>query len=196
MATTAERTAPSDSCPAVPAGQNRSGGGWPRKVPNAGYGAAVSDYYDLFLAVDLPADVPEPFLLELRWLIGQSELSPAHHSATDWETWGDPWPALLGGGASHAFAGADMCSLVKSNAVLADGSTPWALTVRTCVHEDDFGIQMDVMTWLLRRTLTEGWVGYLRSSASDSVHHVIRHETGFEIVDTSSGRTWIRVPWR
>ena len=81
-------------------------------------------------------------------------------------------------------------------AVLADGSTPWALTVRTCVHEDDFGIQMDVMAWLLRHTLTEGWVGYLRSSASESVPHVPRHEKSFEIVDTSSGQTWIHVPWR
>lgn len=164
-------------------------------MPNKGYGATVSDYYDLFLALDLPADVPEPFLLELRWLIGESAAPPAQLSATDWESWGDPWPALLGSGASHAFAGADMCSLVKSNAVLADGDVPWALTVRTCIHEDDFGIQMDVMTWLLRHTLTEGWVGYLRGSASDSVHHVIRHEKGFEIVDTSSGRTWIQVPW-
>nr|WTB32299.1 hypothetical protein OG781_24995 [Streptomyces sp. NBC_00830] len=156
----------------------------------------MSDYYDLFLAVDLSADVPEPFLLELRWLIGQIEQPPAHLSATDWETWGDPWPALLGGEASHAFAGADMSSLVKSNAVLADGSTPWALTVRTCVHEDDFGIQMDVVTWLLRHTMTEGWVGYLRDSASGSVRHLIRHESGFDIVDISSGRTRIQVPWR
>jgi hypothetical protein len=86
-----------------------------------------------------------------------------------------------------------VCSLVKSNAVLADGSTPWALTVRTRVHGDDFGIRMDGMAWLLRHTLTEGWVGYLRSRASESVHHVIRHETGFEIADASSSRTWIQV---
>lgn len=34
----------------------------------------VSDYYTLFLAVDLPPDLPEPVLQELRWLVGQDEM--------------------------------------------------------------------------------------------------------------------------
>ncbi|MFC4465338.1 hypothetical protein ACFPH6_12470 [Streptomyces xiangluensis] len=34
----------------------------------------MSDYYNLFLAVDLPPDLPEPVLQELRWLVGQDEM--------------------------------------------------------------------------------------------------------------------------
>lgn len=34
----------------------------------------VSDYYNLFLAVDLPPDLLGPVLLELRWLLGQDEM--------------------------------------------------------------------------------------------------------------------------
>ncbi|MEV4036282.1 hypothetical protein [Streptomyces umbrinus] len=34
----------------------------------------MSDYYTPFLAVDLPPDLPEPVLQELRWLVGQDEM--------------------------------------------------------------------------------------------------------------------------
>jgi hypothetical protein len=64
----------------------------------------VSDYCDLFLAVDLPPDLPEPVLQELKWLMGQAEM-PAEMKSTDWESWGGPWRAFAGGSASHSFDG-------------------------------------------------------------------------------------------
>jgi hypothetical protein len=96
----------------------------------------VSDYYDLFLAVDLPSDLPEPepTLRELRGLLGQAEM-PSVVKSADWESWGCPWYVFEGGSASHAFPGEDKSLLVR--AVDRPGR-PWALTVRTCVHEDEF----------------------------------------------------------
>ncbi|MEV5970415.1 hypothetical protein [Streptomyces sp. NPDC051921] len=143
----------------------------------------MSDYYDLFLAVDLPSDLPEPVLLELRWLLGQAD-TPAELTATDWESWGGPWQAFDGGSASHAFEGADVSLLVRAaDRPNLDGGEPWALTVRTCVHEDDFGVTMDVVGWLLQHATSHGWVGFVRDSGLGQVHHLVRHEDGFELVE-------------
>lgn len=142
----------------------------------------VSDYYDLFLAVDLPPDLPEPVLQELRWLLGQEEM-PAELKSTDWESWGGPFQALAGGLASHSFDGADVSLLVRAeDRPNLDGSSPWALTVRSCVHEDDFGVTMDVVGWLLRHATTQGWVGFVRDSAVGKIQHLVRHEDGFDDV--------------
>ncbi|MFF9172433.1 hypothetical protein ACF1B7_36670, partial [Streptomyces sp. NPDC014796] len=108
----------------------------------------MSDYYDLFLAVDLPADLPEPVLVEVKWLLGQADM-PAELKSTDWQSCGGSWQAFDGGSASHAFDGADVSLLVRAtDRTNLDGSEPWALTVRTCVHEDDFGVTMDIVGWL------------------------------------------------
>ncbi|MFI6639053.1 hypothetical protein [Streptomyces sp. NPDC050504] len=143
----------------------------------------MSDYYDLFLAVDLPPDLPEPALLELRWLLGQEE-RPTELKSADWESWGGPWQAFAGGSASHSFGGADVSLLVRAvDRPDPDGGEPWALTVRTCVHEDDFGVTMDVVEWLLRHATTQGWAGFVRDSALDRVQHLVCHEGGFDLVD-------------
>ncbi|MGW1138371.1 hypothetical protein [Streptomyces zhihengii] len=143
----------------------------------------MSDYYDMFLAVDLPPELSEPVLSEVRWLLGQGDM-PAEPRATDWESWGGPWQAFAGGSASHAFAGADVSALTRAvDRPEADGGEPWALTVRSCVHEDDFGVTMDVVGWLLRHATTEGWVGFIRDSGLGTVRHLVRHADGFDLVD-------------
>ncbi|MFD0035784.1 hypothetical protein ACWGDS_30685 [Streptomyces sp. NPDC055059] len=157
----------------------------------------MSDYYDLFLAVDLPPDLAEPVLQELRWLLGQADSAPATHSAVAWEDhWDEPWPVFDGGSASRSFAGADTALLVRAvDRAEPDGSVPWALTVRTCVHEDEFGVVMEAVEWLLRKATTDGWVGFVRSSASEGTHHVVRHQGGFELVDVRSAGKWVQVSW-
>ncbi|MFG2971626.1 hypothetical protein ACGFYY_01315 [Streptomyces sp. NPDC048331] len=148
----------------------------------------MSDYYDLFLTVELPQDLPEPAMRELRWLLGEAE-APTPLTSADWETWGYPWQVFDGGVPSHAFDGVDSSSLLRTEQTYADGSTPWALTVRTCVHEDEFGIVMEVVAWVLELASTRGWVGFLRYTGSDAVQHLLRHEDGFDVVDVrASGR--------
>lgn len=147
----------------------------------------MSDYYDLFLAVDLVPGLPGPVLAELRWLLGQGD-RPAEPVSADWESWGGPWQAFDGGTASHAFDGADVSLLVRAvERPDADGGEPWALTVRTCVHEDDFGIMMEVVEWLLRYATTRGWAGYVRDSGSGRFQHLVCHEDGFELADVRVG---------
>ncbi|GAA1125175.1 hypothetical protein GCM10009663_74900 [Kitasatospora arboriphila] len=53
----------------------------------------------------------------------------------------------------------------------------------------------EVVEWILRRATTRGWAGFLRHSASDEVRHLVRHENGFDVVDTRTPRRDIRVPW-
>ncbi|MET7665800.1 hypothetical protein ABZS99_44890 [Streptomyces sp. NPDC005463] len=155
----------------------------------------MSDYYDLFLAVDLPPDLPEPVLLELRWLMGQADM-PTELKSTDWESWGGPWQAFDGSSASRSFDGADVSLLVRAtDRPNLDGSEAWALTVRTWVHEDDFGVTMDVIGWLLRHATTQGWVGFVRDSALGQVQHLVRHEDGFDLVDVRPVGQPKRVPW-
>ena len=167
-----------------------------RRVPSATVARVpdVSDYYDLFLAVDMPPDLPEPVLQELSWLLGQANM-PTDLKSTDWESWGGPWQAFDGGSASHSFDGADVSLLVRAtNRPNLDGSEPWALTVRTCVHEDDFGVTMDVVGWLLRHAITQGWVGFVRDSALGQVQPLVRHEDGFDLVDVRPAGQPKRVP--
>lgn len=128
----------------------------------------MSDYYDLFLTVELPEDLPEPAMRELRWLLGEAE-APTPLTSADWETWGYPWQVFDGGIPSHAFDGVDSSSLLRTDRTYADGSTPWALTVRTCVHEDEFGMVMEVVAWVLA----------LASSRGGSASCGIRARTGF-----------------
>ena len=93
--------------------------------------------------------------------------------------------------------GADTSLLVQShNQTRGEGRIPWALTVRTCVHDDDFGITMDVVAWVLRRATTRGWAGFVRSSASESVHHIFCHADAFELVEAQPGETLTRVSLR
>ncbi|MGW2964539.1 hypothetical protein ACWDGI_39625 [Streptomyces sp. NPDC001220] len=155
----------------------------------------MSDYYDLFLAVDLPPDLPEPVLLELSWLLGQGD-RPTELKSTDWESWGGPWQAFAGGSASHSFDGADVSLLVRAvDRPNTDGSEPWALTVRTCVHEDDFGLTMDVVGWLLGHATTQGWVGFVRDSGLGQVQHLLRRVDGFDLVDVRPAVIQRSVPW-
>ncbi|MGW2785086.1 hypothetical protein ACWC3X_28135 [Streptomyces populi] len=155
----------------------------------------MSGHYDLFLAVDLPPHLPEPVLLELRWLLGQADMPP-ESKATDWESWGGPWQAFDGGSASHSFDGADVSLLVRAtDRPNPDGGEPWALTVRTSVHADDFGVMMDVVGWLLRYATTQGWVGPVRDSVLGQVQHLVRHEDGFDLVDVRPAGQPKRVPW-
>ncbi|WP_153449878.1 hypothetical protein [Streptomyces smaragdinus] len=58
----------------------------------------------MFLAVDLPPDLPEPVLLELRWLLGQGD-RPAELMSADWESWGDAWEAFAGDPETQRFDG-------------------------------------------------------------------------------------------
>jgi hypothetical protein len=155
----------------------------------------VSDYYDLFLAVDLLPELPEPTLQELRWLLGKGERPPELKSA-DWDSWGGAWRAFEGGSASHGFPGADVSLLVRAeNRPNLDGSEPWALTIRAYIHEDDFGITMDAVAWLLEQATTLGWVGLLRDTGSEKIQHLVRHENGFDIVDIHAARKQLTVPW-
>ncbi|WP_406430123.1 hypothetical protein OHB00_00520 [Streptomyces sp. NBC_00631] len=144
--------------------------------------------------MDLPPDLPEPVLLELRWLLGQEEM-PLELKSTDWESWGGPWQAFAGDSASYSFDGADVSLLVRTeDRENPDGSEPWALTVRSCVHEDDFGVTMDIVGWLLRHATTQGWVGFVRDSGVGTVQHLVRHEDGFDLVDVRPLGQAKRVP--
>ncbi|MGW2741164.1 hypothetical protein [Streptomyces sp. NPDC001450] len=155
----------------------------------------MSDYYDLFLAVDLRPDLPEAFLRELAWLVGRADPPPAFESA-DWAVWGEPWQVLAGGEASHSFDGADTSLLVRAASRQdADGRVPWALTVRVCIHEDEFGVLMEVLEWVLREAVTEGWAGFLRDSGPGGVQHIVRSRAGFEIVDMRTAGRQIQVSW-
>lgn len=156
---------------------------------------AVSDYYDLFLAVDLPPDLSEPTLQELRWLLGEAD-APSNLESADWESWGYPWPTFAGGFASHSFDGVDTSTLLRAgDRPNLDGSVSWALTVRTCVHEDVFGVVMEVVEWVLRLSTSRGWVGFLRYSGSDEVRHVVRHQEGFDVVEVRMTRKQISRSW-
>ncbi|MDQ1012966.1 hypothetical protein QFZ82_007451 [Streptomyces sp. V4I23] len=156
----------------------------------------MSDYYDLFLAVDLAPEVPEPVLQELRWHLGLTDSEPDVHAATDWAVREGPWQVFGGGEASYGFDGADAAVLVQAaDRVNVDGRAPWALTLRSCVHEDDFGIVMDVVAWLLRQATTDGWVGLVRSSATETSHHIIRHPGGFELIEMRPAGKWAQVSW-
>lgn len=155
----------------------------------------MSDYYDLFLTVDLAPDVPEAVLRELRWLLGQGDM-PAELTSTDWESWGGAWQAFEGGSASHAFDGADVSLLVRAtDRPTLDGGEPWALTVRAGVHEDDFGVTMEVVGWVLRHATTQGWVGFVRDSGLGGIQHLLRHDDGFDLVDVGAAGQPKRVPW-
>ncbi|MFF4037952.1 hypothetical protein [Streptomyces sp. NPDC001816] len=155
----------------------------------------MSDYYDLFLAVDLRPDLPEAFLRELAWLAGRADPPPAFESA-DWALWGDPWQVLAGGEASHSFDGADTSLLVRAeNRRNADGGVPWALTARVCIHEDEFGVLMEVLEWVLREAVTEGWAGFLRNSGTEEVQHIVRSRAGFDIVNMRAAGRLIQVSW-
>jgi hypothetical protein len=79
--------------------------------------------------------------------------------------------------------------------VNADGAATWALTARVCVHEDDLGIMFDVLSWLLRHATTRGWAGYLRETASQEVHHIVRGAEGFEVLQAQTGAPRTRVSW-
>ncbi|MFE9393565.1 hypothetical protein [Streptomyces sp. NPDC006784] len=154
----------------------------------------MSDYHDLFLAVDLRPDLPEPVLAELRWLLGQADM-PAQLTSTVWESWGGPWAAFDGGSASHAFGGADVSLPARAvDRPDPDGGEPWALTVRTCVHEDDFGVTMDLVGWLLRYATTHGWVGFVRDSDLSHVRHLVRDENGSEPADVRPDEQQERMP--
>ena len=120
----------------------------------------------------------------------------AEPSVPDWESWGGPWQAFDGGSASHSFDGAEVSLLVRAtDRPNLDGSAAWALTVRTCVHEDDFGVTMDVVGWLLRHATTQGWVGFVRDSVLGQVQHLVRHEDGIDLVDVRPAGQPRRVPW-
>jgi hypothetical protein len=54
---------------------------------------------------------------------------------------------------------------------------------------------MEVVEWLLRQATSQGWVGFLRHSASDDVQHLVRHQGGFDVVDVRTAGTEIQVPW-
>ncbi|MEU1506302.1 hypothetical protein [Kitasatospora sp. NPDC005748] len=157
----------------------------------------MSDYYDLFLAVDLPSDLPASVVQEVRWLLGQADRAPATHAAVDWEDSGhEPWPVFDGGSASHSFAGADTALLVRAvDRADPEGRAPWALTLRTGVHEDEFGVVMEAVEWLLRKATGVGWVGFVRSSVPEGIRHVIRRQDGFDLVDVRSAGTRAQVSW-
>ncbi|MGW3243959.1 hypothetical protein [Streptomyces sp. NPDC001070] len=135
----------------------------------------MSDHYDLLLAVDRQAEMP-----------------PAPVSA-GWESWGCPWAVLAGGGASHAFAGAEVSLPVPAvDRPQLDGGVPWSPTVRACVHEDVYGVKPEAVEWVLRQATTQGWAGFVRGPAPDDVRHVVRRQDGFGLVDGRTARKQIR----
>ena len=157
---------------------------------------AVSDYHDLFLAVDLRPDLPGPFLDELGWHLGLTDTAPPIHTAAEFEYWGGAWQVFAGPQESHAFAGADTSVLVRAaHRTDGDGNAPWALTARACVHEDEFGIVMGVVCRVLRQATTRGWAGFVRGSGMETMHHIVCDDDGLELVEALYGRMWLRHSW-
>jgi hypothetical protein len=123
----------------------------------------VSDYYDLYLALELREDLPEETLRELRYHCGLETEPPKTFQAFDDDGWywDEPYPYLAAGKPSHAFAGADVTALVAADDRIS-------LTVRRCVHDDELGWAMMMANWLASLSTnwahTEGgyWIGYLR----------------------------------
>jgi hypothetical protein len=94
-------------------GQYDGSTGGPPDPSNRPWDADVSDYYDLFLAVDLPADLPEPVLVEVKWLLGQADM-PAELKSTDWQSCGGSWQAFDGGSrATRSTAQMSPCWFVR-----------------------------------------------------------------------------------
>jgi hypothetical protein len=143
----------------------------------------VSDYYDLFLALELRGDLPDEVIREVRWHLGLTDDPPARFEAFNDDGWfhEKPYSFFPGTGESRAFPGADVTALVRSS-LLDEAGSPWELTVRSCVHEDEINYAMELIVWLATQSTTEGWVGYLGHTQDTEPRHMY-HRDGTITVD-------------
>ncbi|MDH6129787.1 hypothetical protein [Kitasatospora sp. GP82] len=129
----------------------------------------MGDYYDFFIAVDISADLDAVTCQEIGWHLGCIPEEPNNHRALDnWDDLGGPFPVFAGGIASHAFPGVDVCAMLRtSGGPLVESGPIWALTIRKCIHEDEFGVAIDVIEWILSHGAHEGVVGHVKGSSDD-----------------------------
>ncbi|WP_064741838.1 hypothetical protein [Hamadaea tsunoensis] len=130
----------------------------------------MSDYFDLFLTMELRPDVPEDVLHEIRWHTYLADTPPAGFQSFEPQDWylDNPYPLFSGIDENYYFDGADVAALVRTRQRLyEDHSVRWQFTVRSCVHEDELANVCAFAAWLAGYATTRGWIGYLRSSADD-----------------------------
>lgn len=116
----------------------------------------MSDYYDLFLTLELRRDLAQEVLREIRYHFGLEPVAPTRFRSLPDNGWylDEPYPYFMGAAASHAFPGADVAVLVTQ-----DDRT--ALTVRQCIHDDELGWALQLTEWLAQQSTANGWIGFL-----------------------------------
>ncbi|RCV55091.1 hypothetical protein [Marinitenerispora sediminis] len=124
----------------------------------------MSDYHDLVFLAALPDTVPDAFLAELRWQLRLTETEPPEHTAVSYRGWGEPFAVFMGDGPSPHFAGHDHSRLLRRS----DGGG-WLVDVRSEVHEDDYGLVLQVVEWILRHSVTRGRFGRAAYTGDDIV---------------------------
>ncbi|MET8754531.1 hypothetical protein ABZW32_31215 [Streptomyces sp. NPDC004667] len=116
----------------------------------------MADVYELMLALDLRADLPEPELAELRWHLGLGPEPEALRIVTEFP-WvvedeegrpvveNHPEPLLAQRGEAYAIGGALVSLLLPREGT---GRGAWALTSRQEIHPDGFERTGELLAWL------------------------------------------------
>jgi hypothetical protein len=138
----------------------------------------VSDYYDLFLSVELQPALPDEVMHEIRWHLGLVDEPPGQFQALPDADWfiGEPVALFSGLVQSHSFDGVDVAAMLPAtNRIYPDRGQRWLLTVRQCVHDDELGWVLDLAEWIASKSTTVGWIGFLRHDQApvpDLMHYV------------------------
>lgn len=138
----------------------------------------MSDYYDLFLSVELRSELPNEVMHEIRWHLGPVDEPPAQFEALPDDGWffEEPVSLFSGPSQSHCFDGVDVAAMLPATSrIHADGGQRWLLTVRQCVHEDELGWVLNLAEWMAPKSTTVGFIGFLRYSQEpgpDLMHYV------------------------
>lgn len=138
----------------------------------------MSDYYDLFLSVELRPGLPDEVMYEIRWHLGLVDEPPVQFQALPDDDWyfEQPVPLFSGLSESHAFDGVDVAVMLSTtNRIYPDGQQRSLLTVRQCVHEDVLGWVLELTEWIASQSTAIGWIGFLRydqDPAPDLMHYV------------------------
>ncbi|WP_131739868.1 hypothetical protein [Actinomadura roseirufa] len=127
----------------------------------------MADLYEVLVTADLPDDLSDEELAELRWHLGlgpePSTLTivtdyaevvlgengePVADGHGNWVLENRPFPALAGRGPAHRIGGALVSELTRREG----NHSGWALTSRQEIHADDFRHPVTLLDWLSDRS--------------------------------------------